>query len=372
MPGEQFAHAAIESRQRIIGVVIPALRQFVIVGEINDNSGVAPERGLYIRPKFSDAGQGIRETVDVPMEHDAPLNAFPVFGQLLLATNKVAEHRPQPQSFVITGEEKMGKEIHRASLSEKPPGFWPVNAVSGMMTFPQDEAAGTMTEARTVEQPGEFPTGHCEFFLRGPAGAIECAADVPEAEDERPCTIIICHPHPLHSGNMHNKVVTITERSMRELGLRTMRFNFRGAGLSEGEHDDGYGETDDLFAVAEWVRRTRPDDTLWLGGFSFGSYVALRGALNLDIGQLISIAPPVDRYPFASLHHPECPWLVIQGDEDEVVNADLVRQWVLSLNPPPDLLVMKKADHFFHRRIMDLRGLLKNGVRDQLPAADGG
>jgi alpha/beta superfamily hydrolase len=224
-----------------------------------------------------------------------------------------------------------------------------------------------MTEARTVENPGSFPSEHCEFFLRGPAGRIECAVDLPEAAEERPATVIICHPHPEHGGTMRNKVVTILERSMRELGLRTVRFNFRGAGESEGSFDDGYGETDDLFAVAEWVRRTRPDDSLWLGGFSFGSYVALRAALNLDAGQLICVAPPVDRYAFDSLHHPECPWLVIQGDEDEVVSIDAVRDWAGKLKPAPDLVVMEEADHFFHRRLMDLRGLLKNGVRDQLP-----
>ena len=223
-----------------------------------------------------------------------------------------------------------------------------------------------MTEARTVEQTGTFPSEHTEFLLRGPAGVLECAVDVPE-DCERPATIIICHPHPEHGGTMHNKVVTILERSMRELGLRTVRFNFRGVGLSEGTHDDGYGETDDLFAVAEWVRRTRPDDSLWLGGFSFGSYITTRAALNLDVGQLISIAPPVDRYAFENLHHPECPWLVIQGDEDEVINVDLVTQWASALKPPPDLVIMEGADHFFHRRIMDLRGLLKNGVRDHLP-----
>jgi alpha/beta superfamily hydrolase len=226
-----------------------------------------------------------------------------------------------------------------------------------------------MSEARTVEQPGEFPPERSEFLLRGPAGAIECATDVPEPGEEQPVTIIICHPHPEHGGTMHNKVVTILERSMRELGLRTVRFNFRGVGQSEGTFDDGYGETDDLFAVAEWVRRTRPDDVLWLGGFSFGSYIATRGALNLDVGQLITIAPPVDRYAFDSLHHPECPWLVIQGDEDELVSIEAVEKWVGELKPPPDLVIMKQADHLFHRRIMDLRGLLKNGVRDQLPGA---
>jgi len=224
-----------------------------------------------------------------------------------------------------------------------------------------------MAEARTVEQTGSFPGEHCEFLLRGPAGVLECAVDVPEAGEELPATIIICHPHPEHNGTMHNKVVTILDRSMRELGLRTVRFNFRGVGQSEGSFDDGYGETDDLFAVTEWVRRTRPDDSLWLGGFSFGSYIATRAALNLDVGQLISIAPPVDRYAFDSLHHPECPWLVVQGDEDEIVRIEAVMTWAHSLKPPPDLVVMKEADHFFHRRIMDLRGLLKNGVRDNLP-----
>ncbi len=224
-----------------------------------------------------------------------------------------------------------------------------------------------MSEARTVQNPGEFPAEHSEFLLRGPAGMIECAVDVPEEDEARRGTVIICHPHPEHGGTMHNKVVTITERSMRELGLRTVRFNFRGVGKSEGGFDDGYGETDDLFAVAEWVRRTRPDDSLWLAGFSFGSYITTRAALNLDTGYLISIAPPVDRYAFDSLHHPECPWLVVQGDEDEVVNVDIVSNWAGKLKPPPQLMIMEDADHFFHRRIMDLRGLLKNGVREHLP-----
>ena len=224
-----------------------------------------------------------------------------------------------------------------------------------------------MSETGTLEAPGEFPTERAEFLLRGAAGAIECAVDVPDQECERLGTIILCHPHPLHGGTMHNKVVTILERSMRELGLRTVRFNFRGVGQTEGTHDDGYGETDDLFTVAEWVRKTRPDDALWLGGFSFGSYIALRAALNLHVGQLITVAPPADRFPFESLHHPECPWLVVQGDEDEIVNVDAVRSWVESIEPPPELIVMEEAGHFFHRRLMDLRGLLKNGVRDQLP-----
>jgi len=221
--------------------------------------------------------------------------------------------------------------------------------------------------SQVPHQPEEFPAERGEISLLGPAGLLECVCDVPKPADELPATIVICHPHPLGGGTMHNKVVTILERSMRELGLRTLRFNFRGVGASEGTFDDGYGETDDLFAVVEWVRRTRPRDQLWLGGFSFGAYVSLKAAQNLQLGQLISIAPAVGRYGFAELSHPGCPWLIVQGDEDELVAIDAVRAWVETLEPAPDLVVMEQADHFFHRRLMDLRGLLKNGVRDHLP-----
>ena len=224
-----------------------------------------------------------------------------------------------------------------------------------------------MPDTQVVEQPDCFPERRTEFSLRGPAGALECVCDAPNPEDERPATVVLSHPHPQHGGTMHNKIVTIMERAMRELGLRTVRFNFRGVGRSEGVFDDGYGETDDLFALTEWVRRTREDDQLWLGGFSFGAYVALRAAQNLQLGQLISIAPAVQRYGFDQLTHPGCPWLVVQGDEDDVVRLDDVMEWARNIDPSPDLVVMNEAGHFFHRRLMDLRGLLKNGVRAQLP-----
>jgi uncharacterized protein len=231
-----------------------------------------------------------------------------------------------------------------------------------------------MTEVAPVESPDSFPAERSEFLLRGPVGKLECAVAVPTPATERNVTIVLCHPHPQHGGTMHNKVLTIMERSMRELGLRTVCFNFRGVGASEGTFDDGYGETDDLFAVVEWVRRTRPHDQLWLGGFSFGAYVSLRAASNLSLGQLISIAPPVDRYEFSTLQRPECAWLVVQGDEDDVVSVDAVRTWAARTVPPPNLVVMNQAGHFFHRRLMDLRGLLKNHVRHQLgdlPAKSG-
>ena len=131
------------------------------------------------------------------------------------------------------------------------------------------------------DSPTVFPEAQAELRLAGPAGAIEAAIDRPDPQHARAGTVIVCHPHPLHGGSMHNKVVVMVERSLRELGLNTLRFNFRGVGASEGEYDDGRGETLDLLAVAEWVARTRPGDALWLAGFSFGSYVALLAAQGL-------------------------------------------------------------------------------------------
>ena len=219
--------------------------------------------------------------------------------------------------------------------------------------------------------PTQFPSERAEFLLEGSRGLIECISDRAEADITLPATAVLCHPHPLHGGTMHNKVVTIMDRALREVGVNTVRMNFRGVGDSEGSYDDGFGETDDLMAVVDWVRRVRPDDELLLGGFSFGSYVCLRASNKLTLNQLILIAPPVERYEFAELKAPKCPWMVIQGDEDDVVPADAVISWARNIEPAPRLDVMEEAGHFFHRRLMDLRGLIKNGVRDQLPGKSG-
>jgi alpha/beta superfamily hydrolase len=179
--------------------------------------------------------------------------------------------------------------------------------------------------------------------------------------------VVVCHPHPLHGGTMHNKVVTMTERSLRELGLRTVRFNFRGVGASEGTHDDGNGELADLLAVAEWAQQASPGHVLWLAGFSFGAFIATKGARHLPVKQLITIAPPVNKYAFAALPQPDCPWLVIQGEDDDVVLAQDVVNWVDSMQDKPALVRMPAAGHFFHRKLMDLRGAIKNAVKGNLP-----
>ncbi len=218
-----------------------------------------------------------------------------------------------------------------------------------------------------VSDPSDFPVQAAAFTLAGPVGPLEVASDMPEAECARAGTAIICHPHSLHGGTLRNKVVTMIERSLRELGLATVRFNFRGVGASAGTFDEGIGETEDLAAVAAWVRRVRPDDVVWLAGFSFGSYVALRAAKRLGATQLIQIAPPVGRWAFADIELPDCPWLVVQGEADEVVDPAAVFAWIDGLARPPQLVRMPDTGHFFHRRLLDLRGAIKNSVKDHLP-----
>ena len=214
-----------------------------------------------------------------------------------------------------------------------------------------------------------FPNESTTLLLDGPAGALEVAVDRSEAPP-LPAVAIICHPLPIEGGTMHNKVVTMLARSLRELGLDTVRFNFRGTGNSEGSFDEGVGETDDLRTVAAWVRAQRPEAALWLAGFSFGAYVSLRMAAELQPAMLVSIAPPVGRsWDFDTLVPPTCPWLVIQGEADEVVDPQAVFAWIDAMRDPPDLVRMPDTGHFFHRKLMDLRGAIKHGVRAYLPAA---
>ena len=224
-------------------------------------------------------------------------------------------------------------------------------------SFPRDEA---FLEGKPVA-----------VTLAGPAGAIEAIVEGPEPDaPRRPLVAVICHPLPTEGGTMHNKVVTMTARALHQSGASTVRFNFRGVGASDGSFDDGNGEADDLRAVVDWVRRQRPDAKVWLAGFSFGSYVAYKVAAELKPGMLVMIAPPAGRgYGFDEVTPFDGPWLVIQGEADEVVDPQKVYAWVDGLAQPPELVRMPDTSHFFHRRLMDLRGAVKNGVRPYLPAA---
>lgn len=212
-----------------------------------------------------------------------------------------------------------------------------------------------------------FPSESGALYLPGPAGRLELMVDLPEDGQARAGVAIIAHPNPPDGGTLHNKVVTMAARALSELGIAAVRFNFRGVGQSEGTFDNGRGEVLDLLAVAAWVRKVRQDDALWLAGFSFGSWVALQAARQLPVKQMISIAPPVGLRDFTGVLPPTCPWLVVMPEADEIVDPQAVYDWVATLDPAPAMVRMPDTSHFFHRRLMDLRGALKNGVRKNLP-----
>lgn len=215
-----------------------------------------------------------------------------------------------------------------------------------------------------------FPATSTTLTLTGPAGALEVAVDLPEGEvTPLPLTVVLCHPLSTEGGSMHNKVVTMVARSLRELGATTVRFNFRGVGESAGEFDHGDGERDDLLAVVAWVNEQRPRDDLWLAGFSFGAYVSLRAVNEARPDAVISIAPPAGRWDFTKIVLPTCPWLVVQGEDDEIVDPQAVYDWIDTLKQKPELVRMHGTSHFFHRKLIDLRGAVQHGVKNWLPIA---
>lgn len=205
------------------------------------------------------------------------------------------------------------------------------------------------------------------LFIPGPAGKLEAILTQPVGNSV--AVAIICHPHPLQEGTMHNKVVTTLAKAYDLCDAVTIRFNFRGVGASDGVFDYAKGECDDLRAIVRWAQEHYPTQPIWLAGFSFGSYVAARVAYEDKIVQmLVSIAPPVgkdDYYDFASLSTMSQPWLVVQGDQDEIVSFDKVVAWWDSrrLSPQQELIVLNDVGHFFHRRLIDLRTIVYNWTK---------
>jgi alpha/beta superfamily hydrolase len=190
--------------------------------------------------------------------------------------------------------------------------------------------------------------------IAGPAGVIEALLEDPRSTPGTGFGVI-CHPHPLHGGTMQNKVVHTLARALQEQELATLRFNFRGVGASEGVYDEGRGECDDALAVIDWGRARWPDAPLVLAGFSFGAMVALRIAAVARPERLITVAPPVTRVPLADIAPPPCPWLIVQGEADELVDYREVQAWAARFDPQPLLRLLPGVDHFFHGRLHELR-----------------
>jgi alpha/beta superfamily hydrolase len=190
--------------------------------------------------------------------------------------------------------------------------------------------------------------------IHGPAGSLEALLEVPQVPALAGFAVV-CHPHPLFGGTMQNKVVHTLARACQEYGLATLRFNFRGVGASAGSYDEGRGEIEDALAVVAWGHERWPDAPLTLAGFSFGAMVALGAAARSTPSTLITVAPAVSRPEFGHVVKPACPWLIVQGDRDELVDIRDVRAFAERFDPPPILAVMPGAEHFFHGRLTPLR-----------------
>lgn len=201
--------------------------------------------------------------------------------------------------------------------------------------------------------------------IAGPAGALEARLESPAVESAALPRVfgVACHPHPLHGGTMDNKVTHVLARAMVDCGAPAFRFNFRGVGASAGSFDNGRGETDDLAAVVAEGRRRFPGAALWLGGFSFGAFVALRGAASLAPEKLVAVAPPVARFELGEVAHPDCDWMLALGDADDVTPPDEMLAWGKAQPRPPRLHVLAGAGHYFHGRLHELRPLVVDFFR---------
>jgi alpha/beta superfamily hydrolase len=204
------------------------------------------------------------------------------------------------------------------------------------------------------------PCVHQEKLIAGPAGDLEILMTCPKQTGTLPIPYaVICHPHPLHGGTMNNKVVYIIAQTFNALGVGTVRFNFRGVGKSAGKFDHGNGETADLRAVVDWLKTEYAPRELWLAGFSFGSYIALRGHRDFGISRLLLVAPSLERVKAGGLQLSNIPTLVIQGGKDDVVSPADVSEWVAAQQHQPQFYWMADADHFFHGRLHELREAIR-------------
>ncbi|MBC2690338.1 MULTISPECIES: alpha/beta hydrolase [Pseudomonas] len=196
--------------------------------------------------------------------------------------------------------------------------------------------------------------------IAGPVGQLEALyLDSPEPRG----LALICHPNPVQGGTMLNKVVSTLQRTARDAGLITLRFNYRGVGASAGSHDMGSGEVDDAQAAAQWLRARHPDLPLTLLGFSFGGFVAasLGGRLEAQgetLARLFMVAPAVMRLGAQDPLPQHGALTLIQPETDEVIDPQLVYDWSAALDRPHELLKVAECGHFFHGKLTDLKDLL--------------
>lgn len=203
-------------------------------------------------------------------------------------------------------------------------------------------------------------TREIPLLLEGPCGPLEALyLDLPNARG----LALLCHPNPVQGGTMLNKVVSTLQRTARDAGYSTLRFNYRGVGQSAGSHDMAGGEVDDAEAVVLWLRAQQPQLPLSVLGFSYGGFVAaaLAGRLEAQgqvVERLFMVAPAVQRLQAPERLPERAVLTVIQPEQDEVIDPVVVFAWSQALSRPHELLKVAECGHFFHGKLTDLKDVV--------------
>ncbi|HUE19358.1 MAG TPA: alpha/beta fold hydrolase [Stellaceae bacterium] len=189
-----------------------------------------------------------------------------------------------------------------------------------------------------------------DVTITGPAGKLE-ARYQPAPAPKAPAVLVL-HPHPQHGGTMHNKVVHALAQAFARRGFATLRFNFRGVEKSEGSYGEGTGELADAAAALDWLRGQNPDaSALWIAGFSFGAWIALRLVAQRRPAGFVVLAPPTRMLDFSEIDSIATPGLIVQGDQDQIVPPDGVVDFAARLKQASpaaiELRLIPGADHFF-------------------------
>ncbi len=201
------------------------------------------------------------------------------------------------------------------------------------------------------------------LMLEGEAGKIEAIFNGSDKSLQKNVIAILGHPHSLHGGSMNNKVLTTLVKACREVGIASLRFNFRGVGRSEGEFDRGIGESEDVLRIVSGLSDNFPGHQFILAGFSFGAYVTYRAASQKKPLLLISVAPAVNHGDFSEFEWIPSPWHVLAAEKDEIVAKDEILAWHQSVNPCPELHMFEDSSHFFHGKLVVLKDKLKEILR---------
>ena len=210
---------------------------------------------------------------------------------------------------------------------------------------------------------------HRNFFLAGPVGRLEALLwTTPESSLNM--AALVCHPHPLFGGTMHNKVVFQVAKALHGRGMPVLRFNFRGAGLSSGEYDHGRGEQEDVRMALDYLAEQYTGSRILLAGFSFGSWVGLRaGCQHTRVADLAGLGLPIDKTDLTFLRACEKPKLIIQGENDQYGSRANVEALFGSLSDPKRLVIVKGADHFFTGKLEQVGAAIGNWLDERYPRA---